>query len=783
MLMQPCKVNSVLELIGNTPLVRINRMNPVPGVELLVKLEMMNPGGSVKDRIGLTMIEQAEAAGELTPGKIVLEASSGNTAIGLAMVCAVKGYQLLVTMSESASEERKRILRAYGAQILLTPGNRGTDGAIEEAYRLAREEPHKYVLVDQFNNDANWKAHYEGTGREIWQATGGNVDVIVIAMGTTGTVMGTTRALRELNPRVRVVGVEPFKVHKIQGLKNMQESYPPGIFKPDELHAIVNVDDESAYEAARRLAREEGLLVGMSAGAAMKVAIDEARALGRGTVVALLPDGGERYLSTTLFGPQPAAASQPPAEPLWFYNTLSGQAEPLQLVSPGKVRVYSCGPSLDGVPDLGLCRRVVFADLLRRYLECRGYQVEHAMNLGDIDDRTVKECIKSGGKLAEFTARWEEVFFNRLDTLRVKRAHHYPRASEHIGEMIEQTRSLLAKGLAYEKLRSVYFRIDSCPEYGKLSGIEPKQVRSEAATTYDYYDKDHPGDFALFKRPTLAELKAGIFWPTPWGNARPGWHVECACMAVRCLGQPFDIHTASTDLTFPHGDNEIAIACALQDKPLARVWMHSEVVIADGKKVSRAAGNDLTLDQLLAEGFDGRTVRYWLLATHYRTVLDYSRDELRRAARCVARLNEFVARLERTSAGRHSEELEQILEKARAAWQDAMDHDLNVAKALGGLFALVRRVNRLLDSGEADGEQIRQVLDLLGWVNGVLAVIDFQGQVADAQVAGLIEARQKARQAKDYSAADALRAQLLSLGIHVMDGPSGTTWKKAPQPL
>ena len=154
--------------------------------------------------------------------------------------------------------------------------------------------------------------------------------------------------------------------------------------------------------------------------------------------------------------------------------------------------------------------------------------------------------------------------------------------------MVEQTRGLLEKGLAYEKLRSVYFRISSFPDYGKLSGIEPEQMRSEASTTYDYYDKDNPGDFALFKRSTLAELKAGIFWPTPWGNARPGWHVECACMAVRCLGQPIDIHTASTDLTFPHGDNEIAIACGLKDKPLARLWMHSEVVMAEGKKVSRA---------------------------------------------------------------------------------------------------------------------------------------------------------------------------------------------------
>jgi cysteinyl-tRNA synthetase len=520
----------------------------------------------------------------------------------------------------------------------------------------------------------------------------------------------------------------------------------------------------------------------MSAGAAMKVAIDEARALGKGTVVALLPDGGERYLSTSLFGTQPAAASEPPPEPLSFYNTLLGKAEPLQLVSPGKVKIYSCGPSLDGVPDLGLCRRVVFADVLRRHLECRGYQVEHAMNLGDIDDRTVRECIKSGSKLAEFTAHWERVFFDRLDTLRVKRAHHYPRASEHIGDMVEQTRTLLEKGLAYEKLRSVYFRTDSYPEYGKLSGIEPKQVRSEAPTTYDYYDKDHPRDFALFKRPTLAELKAGIFWPTPWGNARPGWHVECACMAVRCLGQPFDIHTASTDLTFPHGDNEIAIAGALRDKPLAKVWMHSEVVTADGKKVSRAAGNDLTLDQVMAEGFDGPTVRYWLLATHYRTVLDYSCDELRRAAQSVSRLNEFVVRLERCPAGRHNPELDQILEKTRAAWQDAMDHDLNLPMALGKLFAFVRQINRLLDGDAPDGEQARQVLDFMCLVNGVLAVIDFQRDAPDAQVAGLIEARNKARQAKDYRAADALRDELQSMGIQLMDSPSGTAWKKTAQP-
>jgi cysteinyl-tRNA synthetase len=691
------------------------------------------------------------------------------------MVCAVKGYQLLVTMSESASEERKRILRAYGAQILLTPGYRGTDGAIEEAYRLARDEPRKYVLVDQFNNDANWKAHYEGTGREIWEATAGQVNVVVLAMGTTGTLMGITRVLRQLDPAIRVVGVEPFKGHKIQGLKNMKESYPPGIFKPDELSAIVSVSDDAAYETARRLAREEGIFVGMSAGAAMKVAIDEAHSLGHGIVVALLPDGGERYLSTSLF------VSDTLPEPLRFYNTLARRVEQLAPVAPGKVSIYSCGPSLDGPPDLGLCRRMVFSDILGRYLECRGYQVKHAMNLGDIDDRTVKECLKSGRPLKEFTAHWEQVFFEALDTLRIRRAQHYPRASEHVADMVEETRGLLEKGLAYEKLRSVYFRINSSSDYGKLSGVELRRMRPDASTSYDYYEKDHSSDFALFKRSTLAELKAGIFWPTPWGNARPGWHIECACMAVHCLGQPIDIHTASTDLTFPHGDNEIAIACGLKDKPLASLWLHSEVVMAEGKKVSRAAGNDLTLENLRELGFSGPSVRYWLLANHYRTVLQYSLAALERAAQSVARLNEFVARLEHFSPGRQSPEFHAMLQQARIGWRESLDNDLNLPKALGCLFAFIRQANRLLNCGEVDGGQGKQILDFMREVDAVLAVIEFDRQAPDERVARLIAERAQARAVKDFGKADALRDELAALGVRLGDTSAGSDCKSVPQ--
>ncbi|MFC1853085.1 cysteine--tRNA ligase [candidate division CSSED10-310 bacterium] len=766
------KVNTILDLIGQSPLIKINRLNPHPEVELFVKLETMNPGGSVKDRIGLSMIEAAEKKGLITPDKIILEASSGNTAIGLAMVCAVKGYRLLITMSESASEERKKILRAYGAEILLTPGHLSTDGAIEEAYRLAREEPDKYVLMDQFNNEANWQAHYHGTGLEIWEATAGNIDVVVITMGTTGTLMGTTRRLKELNPKIKIVGVEPFKGHKIQGLKNMKESYPPGIFEPSEPDAIVNVDDEQAYEMARKLAREEGILIGMSSGAALKIALDEAKQLQKGTVVALLPDGGERYLSTSLF------VSEIVPEPLHFYNTLTNSIQDLRPVQPGKVGIYSCGPSLDGTSDLGLCRRLVFSDLLRRYLEYRGFEVKHVMNLGDIDDRTVNECLKNECSLQEFTAQWENQFHDDLKTLHILPAHLYPRASDHVNDMIEETRMLLDRGLAYEKLRSVYFNISQFPGYGKLSGFDLKATKSTSATVYDYYDKENPKDFALFKRSTLPELKAGIYWSTPWGNVRPSWHIECASLARRFLGRPFDIHTASTDLIFPHGDNEIAIAEGTGGPPLSKIWMHSEVVMFKGKKVNRASGNILTLQDLLEWGYDGPTIRFWFLTTHYRKVLKFNEEALKQAHQSIKRLNTFVTRLQSMEPQKSNPDLEQLIYETRSLFQAAMDHDLNIPKALGHLFTFIRTANSFITAGQMDAAQIKKTIDFMKDVNRVLAVIDLAAPVDEDNIDGLIQARTMAKSQGDYEKADALRQQLLGMGIKLYDTPSGTFWQK-----
>ncbi len=288
------------ELIGNTPLVRLNRITDGAKAEVVAKLESFNPGGSVKDRIALSMIEGAEKRKELNKNKIVLEATSGNTGIGLALVCAIKEYKLLLTMPESMSIERGKILKALGAKILLTPAKDGTDGAIEKAYEMAKKNK-KYWLADQFNNPDNWRAHYYGTAEEIWRDTAGKITHFVAGMGTAGTLMGVSKKLKKYNSKIQIIGIEPLLGHKIQGLKNMKEAYKPGIYDKNRLDKKINVKDEDAYEIAREIAKKEGIFVGMSSGAAMFGALQIIKGLKDALVVVLFPDGGERYLSTNLF--------------------------------------------------------------------------------------------------------------------------------------------------------------------------------------------------------------------------------------------------------------------------------------------------------------------------------------------------------------------------------------------------------------------------------------------------------------------------------------------------
>jgi cysteine synthase len=302
--------NNILEAIGNTPLVRINNLCPNPNVTIAVKLEGDNPGGSVKDRPALYMIEMAEKAGLLTKDKIILEPTSGNTGIGLAMVAAVKGYKLVVTMSEWMSMERRKTLSAFGAEIVLTPGPKGTDGAIEKAHEMVKENPDLYYMPNQFANENNFMAHYENTAMEIWNQTEGKITHFVAGMGTTGTLMGISRRLKELNPEIKIIGVEPNMNHKVQGLKNMDEAIVPPIYEIERLDEKVRINDDDAFEMARLLAKHEGVFSGISAGAAMQIAVEKARELDSGLIVVIIPDRGDKYLSTDLFCYKPCGNTE-----------------------------------------------------------------------------------------------------------------------------------------------------------------------------------------------------------------------------------------------------------------------------------------------------------------------------------------------------------------------------------------------------------------------------------------------------------------------------------------
>ena len=292
---------SILDCIGNTPLVLLDKINPNPMVRLFGKLEGNNPGGSVKDRIAWYMVKSAEAEGKLIKGSTILEATSGNTGIGLAMVGTARGYKVKLVMPECVSMERRKVLEAFGAELVLSPGNEGTDGAIRLAHKLYDEHRNGYFMPNQFDNPANIQAHYETTGREIYEQTRGEVSVFVAGMGTTGTIMGAGKRLKEFNSSISVLGVEPRLGHKIQGLKNMSESIVPKIFNPKAMDQKWSVVDDDAFTMTRRLALEEGLFVGMSSGAAMWAAVKKANEMKDGTIVVILPDRGDRYLSTTLF--------------------------------------------------------------------------------------------------------------------------------------------------------------------------------------------------------------------------------------------------------------------------------------------------------------------------------------------------------------------------------------------------------------------------------------------------------------------------------------------------
>ncbi len=766
--------NTVLDAIGNTPLIRVNRLN-TSNVPIYAKLEFSNPGGSVKERIALSLVETGEASGELTPDKIVLEATSGNTGIGLAMVCAAKGYRCQLVMPESASLERRQIMQAYGAEILLTPAKRSTDGAIEKAYAMAREHPERYYLTDQFNNDANWKAHYDHTAPEIWEQTGGRVTHVVATLGTSGTVMGLCKWFSEHHPEVNIVAVEPFLGHKIQGLKNMKESYRPGIFDKSLPAQIMTIHDEEAFRMARLLARKEGLLVGMSSGAAMVCTLELVENLEEGLVVTIIPDGGERYLSTPLFTRKSTVAER--KSDLCFFNTLTKKKEEFRPQKEKFVTFYTCGPTAYEPTNVSLCRRFVVSDLITRYLEYKGYEVNSCMNFTDLDDNTIEGANRAGESLEEFTAKYINGFMADIDSLNVKRATNFPKASDHVEDMIEIAHKLLHKGFAYEKHGSIYFDISKFKNYGRLSGIDLGKIKLGRTVDLDNYEKDNPRDFTLLKRSTLAELKKGIFYETDWGNVRPGWHIECSAMSTKHLGETMDIHTSSRDLIFPHHENEIAIAEALTDKPLAKYWLHSEMLLVDGKKMSAEAGNVITLNDVVSRGFSPRDIRFMLISVHYRKPINFSFRRLTNVRTALRRIDEFTCKLLCLPPGRPHPEVTAYVSAMEEQFFAAMDDDLNVSKGMGAIYKFIKQTNPILHVNHLDGDQKKYILESLTKINEILQIFRLKGCPLAPSVNAIIQRREVARQGGDWKAADEARDELVRKGIQIIDTATGPVWK------
>ncbi len=767
---------NILKLIGNTPLISLTRMSRDKSLTIHAKLECLNPGGSVKDRVALSMVEAGEESGELTPDKIILEATSGNTGIGLAMVCAAKGYRCQLIMPESASVERRQIMQAYGAEIILTPARRATDGAIEKAYSMAREHPELYFLTDQFNNPANWQAHYRTTGPEIWQQTEGRVTDVVVTLGTSGTAMGLSSWFREHHPQVRVTAVEPYLGHKIQGLKNMKESYRPGIFDKTLPHAIVNVADEDAFRTARLLARKEGVLVGMSSGAAMVAALKLAGSRPDAHVVVLFPDGGERYLSTPLFIRRQQGGSR--KEQLRFYNTMTRKKEVFRPVHKKEITFYACGPTAYEPPNLAHCRRFVVADLMTRYLQFKGFEVKSFMNFTDLDDNTIAGAEKADLPLDEFTNQYIFAFRDAIATLGINDFSGYPRASEHVGDMIEITHELIHKGYAYEKHGSIYFDISKFQKYGRLSGIDLSKIQLGRTVDLDNYEKDNPRDFTLLKRSTLSELKKGIFFETDWGNVRPGWHIECSAMSTRYLGETLDIHTASQDLMFPHHENEIAIAEALTGKPLANYWLHSGLLLKNGKKMSPESGNVVTLQEVLDKGYTGREIRFMLLGVHYRKPLLFSFKKLDSVRTALKRIDEFTRKLLCLPPGLPHPEITAYVSTLEEKFVTAMDDDLNISGAIGALFDFIKKTNPVLHSGTLDLEQKKDIFETLHKINKVLGFLRLEQCALAPEIDRLIQQREEARLRRDWKAADEARMELLRRGITVHDTATGPVWEQ-----
>jgi cysteinyl-tRNA synthetase len=462
-----------------------------------------------------------------------------------------------------------------------------------------------------------------------------------------------------------------------------------------------------------------------------------------------------------------------------FFNTLTHKKEFFVPLESGKVKMYTCGPTVYDYAHIGNFRAFLFEDLLKRWLVYRGFKVTHVMNITDIDDKTIKGSQKQQVLLKQFTDFYVEAFFEDIKALNIELADVYPRATEHIPEMVALIRTLAVKGYAYRgEDGSIYYAICKFPDYGKLSKIKPAELKAGARVSQDEYAKEEAQDFALWK--AWVPEDGDVFWETELGKGRPGWHIECSAMSMKYLGETFDIHCGGVDNMFPHHENEIAQSEAATGKKFVNYWLHNEHLLVEGKKMSKRFGNFYTLRDLLAKGYDPMTIRYLLMSTHYRQQFNFTFEGLDSAKGAIDRLRNFVRRLHDTEGKGSQGKVAGLTEKLEACFGGSMDDDLDVGTALASLFDFVRDINNLLDSNMVSKQEAADVGGLMMRIDDILGVI---GKVEveealPADIDALVQKREQARKAKNWKEADDIRAQLKAMGIVLEDTAQGIRWHK-----
>jgi len=459
-----------------------------------------------------------------------------------------------------------------------------------------------------------------------------------------------------------------------------------------------------------------------------------------------------------------------------FFNSMSRSKEPVVPLETGHIGMYTCGPTVYNFAHIGNFRAYTFEDILRRAIQFSGCKVTQVMNLTDVDDKTIRGANAAGVSLKAFTAPFVQAFFEDLKTLNIQPAELYPAATDHIPEMIDLVQRLFDKGLAYQSEDgSVYFSVSRLPQYGRLAHLDREHLRVGARVADDEYEKEGYGDFALWK--AYEDSDGAVVWDSPWGRGRPGWHLECSAMAMKYLGDTFDIHTGGIDNLFPHHENEIAQTEGATGKPFVKLWMHCAHLRVNGEKMSKSLGNFFTLRDLVTKGYTGREIRYVLINGHYRQPLNFTFDALSAARSSLARIDECVDALTEIAGGMKGLDASSPFINCLTEFTAAVNDDLNIPEALAALFALVRESNVALSQGAVKQQEAAAILALFDQMDTVLGVIRFgrapKEEGVPAEIQALVEARAVARATKQWAESDRLRDELAAKGWEVRDGKEG----------